>query len=242
MHTKAPTLTASFHDTSLLHPSLSTCVLPGETPVSKPLTASPETVEVPEALVLAVRTAIGSGASINPKKMMDWEENAYLAGRVLEVIAVEDRASGADVTTAGRRKSKYCVPLAVELMVAERFRERLAASRTQLSRTELDNKETGTSGRNVVTHLKDHEHITAAQIDPNIVHQPDISYDKFMNMVKEVNKDYRDCHQSRSLGVAKNGTPSAAVRSAITARVGGVLLEKRQWSVHASGSLVLKCS
>ncbi|CAB1121533.1 unnamed protein product [Ectocarpus sp. CCAP 1310/34] len=115
----------------------------GETPASKPLTASPETVEVPETLVMAVRSVVRSGASINPKKMMDLEENAYLASRLLEVIADEDRASGAGVTTAGRRKSKHCVPRAVELMVAERFRERLAASRTQLSRTELDNKETG---------------------------------------------------------------------------------------------------
>ncbi|CAB1097363.1 unnamed protein product [Ectocarpus sp. CCAP 1310/34] len=143
MCTKASTLTVLFHDTSLLHPWLSTCVLQGETPASKALTASPETVEVPESLVLAVRAAIRSGASIHPKKMMDWDENAYLASRVLEVIVDEDRASGAGATTAGRRKSKHCVPRAVELMVAERFRERLAASRTQLSRTELDNKETG---------------------------------------------------------------------------------------------------
>ncbi|CAB1105113.1 unnamed protein product [Ectocarpus sp. CCAP 1310/34] len=71
------------------------------------------------------------------------EESAHLASCVLEVMADEDRASGADVTTAGRRKNKHCVPRAVELMIPEHFRERLAASRTQLSRTELDNKETG---------------------------------------------------------------------------------------------------
>lgn len=118
-------------------------MLPGETPASKPLTVSPDTVEVPAALVLAVRNAIRGGACVDRKKMYDWEDNSYRATRVLEVIANEDRESGAETTTAGRRKSKHCVPRVVELMVAERFRERLASSRTQLSKKELDNKETG---------------------------------------------------------------------------------------------------
>lgn len=46
----------------------------------------------------------------------------------------------------------------------------------------------------VATTLADDEYITAAQINPNIVHQPDISFDKFMNMWKDVNKDYGECH------------------------------------------------
>lgn len=76
---------------------------------------------------MAVRSAITSGASIDPKKIYDFGDGkSYLASRILEVIAEEDRASGVANTTAGRRKSKHCVPRAVELMVDPRFRERLA--------------------------------------------------------------------------------------------------------------------
>ena len=61
----------------------------------------------------------------------------------MAATAAEDAEAGVNSTTSGRRKSKHCVPRATELMVDDSWRERLARSRTQLLKAELDNKETG---------------------------------------------------------------------------------------------------
>ena len=42
----------------------------------------------------------------------------------------------------------------------------------------------------MVNSLEDDPLIISAGIDPNIVHQPGISFDNFMNMLKEVNKEF----------------------------------------------------
>lgn len=40
----------------------------------------------------------------------------------------------------------------------------------------------------------DDEHVFAAGIDPNIVHQPDISYEKFLSMKADLVKDHGDMY------------------------------------------------
>ena len=40
----------------------------------------------------------------------------------------------------------------------------------------------------------DYEYVLDASIDPNIVHQPDITFDKFIAMNNEIIKDYGDMH------------------------------------------------
>ena len=48
--------------------------------------------------------------------------------------------------------------------------------------------------RQVPSTFADDEHVLAAGIDPNIVHQPDITFDKFIAMKNDVIKDHGDMH------------------------------------------------
>ena len=119
-------------------------MLPGGTAASNHTAGAEEANTPPYELVTAVRAASNAGASIDPNKMYDFDGKSYAAESILAVIGAEDAEAGVDSTTSGRRKSKHCVPRATELMVDDRWRDRLARSRTQLSKAELDNsKETG---------------------------------------------------------------------------------------------------
>ena len=118
-------------------------MLPGGTAASNPPAGAEEANTPPHELVTAVRAASNAGASVDPNKMYDFDGKSYAAESILAVIGAEDAEAGVDSTTSGRRKSKHCVPRATELMVDGRWRDRLARSRTPLSKAELDNKETG---------------------------------------------------------------------------------------------------
>ena len=115
----------------------------GGTPASNP--PAPATgIKPPDELILAVRAAITSGMSPDEGKLLDGNDGkSYSMASILEAIRAEDDASGERSTPANRKKSKHCIPRLAELIIDDRFRDRFAASRTQLSRAELDRKETG---------------------------------------------------------------------------------------------------
>lgn len=75
--------------------------------------------------------------------MYDCDGSSYTARAILAVIDAENAARAAEVPTSSRRKSKHCVPRWVKLLVDERFRAGIAASKTPLRRDELDRKQTG---------------------------------------------------------------------------------------------------
>lgn len=77
-------------------------------------------------------------------KMFDGEDGkSYTTATLMSVIDAEDALEGKTSSTSGRKKSKHCVPRLAELLIDDRLRHRIAASRTQLSKAELDRKDTG---------------------------------------------------------------------------------------------------
>lgn len=77
--------------------------------------------------------------------MYDCGDKSYTAAAIMKAIEEERRQDRADDSSSigQRRKSKHCVPRYCELLMHQQFRERFCKSRTQLSRRELDAKQTG---------------------------------------------------------------------------------------------------
>ncbi|CAB1115329.1 unnamed protein product [Ectocarpus sp. CCAP 1310/34] len=117
------------------------------TATSKPPASAAEAQRVPQHLIAALRAAINAGASPAPTKMYDCGDKSYTAAAIMEAMKEEDRQNGADNSSSigQRRKSKHCVPRFCELLMHQQFRKRFCESRTQLSRRELDAKQTGTN-------------------------------------------------------------------------------------------------
>ena len=69
---------------------------------------------------------------------------SYTLASILAVMKEEDGV-GRGSPSPRMYKSKHCIPRATELMVDERWRPGLATSRLQLSKNELDGKQTGKS-------------------------------------------------------------------------------------------------
>eukprot|EP00903_Cladosiphon_okamuranus_P005773 g5721.t1 len=183
----------------------------GGTPASKPPASEAEAHNVPEHLKIGLKAAIASGVHPDPKKMYDAEGKSYSTATILAAIErdVEDGLDdNATEGTANRRKSKHCIPRFCELLMHEDFRGRFAASRTQLKRKELDSKQTSNTRDihidlweafknedfKVVSSFADDVNIVGAGIDPNVVHQPDITFQKFTTMRNDILKDHGDMY------------------------------------------------
>lgn len=78
-------------------------------------------------------------------------DKSYPATAVLAAIKKQGTANGGDdsTSTAGRRKSKHCVPRFCEVIALEENRGRWAEHRTKLTRQELDTKVTNKT-RNIL--------------------------------------------------------------------------------------------
>ncbi|CAB1104479.1 unnamed protein product [Ectocarpus sp. CCAP 1310/34] len=184
----------------------------GGTAPSKPPASAAEAQRVPQHLIAALRAAINAGASPAPTKMYDCGDKSYTAAAIMEAMKEEDRQNGADNSSSigQRRKSKHCVPRFCELLMHQQFRKRFCESRTQLSRRELDAKQTGTNrdihlelweafkdeSFEVPSSFADDHHIVGAGINPNTVHQPDITFQKFTTMRTELFKDHGEMYSN----------------------------------------------
>ncbi|CAB1098193.1 unnamed protein product [Ectocarpus sp. CCAP 1310/34] len=157
---------------------------------------------------MATKAAMDMGASFEPGKLLPSGKKSYTAAAVLAVIQERAQAEGGDQSTASRRKSRHCVPRLCEVIARPENRARWAEHRTQLTKQELDAKVTGRTrqvlldvwnqfkdkGLQVPSTFADDDRVMAAGIDPNVVHQPDISYDKFMTMKNDLVKDHGDMY------------------------------------------------
>ncbi|CAB1104220.1 unnamed protein product [Ectocarpus sp. CCAP 1310/34] len=182
----------------------------GGTPPSKPPASSAEAQRVPQNLITAVRAAIRSGLSPEPNKMYDCDGKSYTVAAIMAAIKEEDRADGRGEGIGQRRKSKHCVPRFCELLMHPQFRERFGASRLQLSKKELDAKQKGTTRDihleiweafkdekfKVPSSFADDSNIFGAGINPNVVHQPDISFQKFATMRTDLFKDHGEMYSN----------------------------------------------
>ncbi|CAB1115945.1 unnamed protein product [Ectocarpus sp. CCAP 1310/34] len=182
----------------------------GGTPPSKPPASSAEAQRVPQNLITAVRAAIRSGLSPEPNKMYDCDGKSYTVAAIMAAIKEEDRADGRGEGIGQRRKSKHCVPRFCELLMHPQFRERFGASRLQLSKKELDAKQKGTTRDihleiweafkdekfKVPSAFADDSNIFGAGINPNVVHQPDISFQKFATMRTDLFKDHGEMYSN----------------------------------------------
>eukprot|EP00752_Nemacystus_decipiens_P012554 g11118.t1 len=180
----------------------------GGTAPSKPPASEAQGQRVPEALTSALRTAISIVASPKPTKMFECEGKSYTVAAILAAIKEEDRGGGDDDSIGQRRKSKHCVPRCGELFMHPLFRGKFASSKTQLSKRELDAKQTGAmrdvhiqmwekfkdNTFEVANSFANDSRIFAPGIDPNIVHQPDISFQKFTAMKTELFKDHGEMY------------------------------------------------
>ena len=95
-----------------------------------------------------------------PGKLHAWQGQSFTSAALLDAIKEQDAEAAAE-STPSARKSAHCVPRFCELIADERYRQRFAASKTQLTRQELDRKETGKK-RNVVVEIWE------AWKDPNV--------------------------------------------------------------------------
>ncbi|CAB1118890.1 unnamed protein product [Ectocarpus sp. CCAP 1310/34] len=182
----------------------------GRSPPSKPPASSAEAQRVPQNLITAVRAAIRSGLSPEPNKMYDCDGKSYTVAAIMAAIKEEDRADGRGEGIGQRRKSKHCVPRFCELLMHPQFRERFGVSRLQLSKKELDVKQKGTTRDihleiweafkdekfKVPSSFADDSNIFGASINPNVVHQPDISFQKFATMRTDLFKDHGEMYSN----------------------------------------------
>lgn len=82
------------------------------------------------------------GCVYEPGRLVEFEKKSYPAAGVLAIIKERARAKAGDESTAGRRKSKHCVPRLCEIIALPANRARWAGHRTQLTKAELDSKVT----------------------------------------------------------------------------------------------------
>ena len=100
---------------------------------------------------MATISAVQMGASFKPGKLLECKGKSYPATAGLAAIKKQGTADGGDdsTSTAGRRKSKHCVPRFCEVIALEENRGRWAEHRTKLTRQELDTKVTNKT-RNIL--------------------------------------------------------------------------------------------
>lgn len=120
----------------------------GGTPASQPPASAEDTI--PEELIAAVSRAVELGCVYERGRMVEFEKKSYPAAAVLAVIKKRAGGEAGGGSTAGRRKSKHCVPRLCEVVALEGNRQSWAGHRTQLSRAELDAKVTGKTRHTVI--------------------------------------------------------------------------------------------